>query len=354
MKRGENHMRVETIRLNEERNVTLSAGISEVGGEFSPIEKRPAMLVLPGGGYAMCSDREADPVAAAYLRAGYQTFILRYSVGEHRTWPNPLNDYEQAMELIRGNAEKWHVDENRVAVVGFSAGGHLAACAATVARNRPNAAILGYAALTKEICEMCQPGMPYPVDCVDGKTPACFLFATRNDMIVDICNTLDFEKALAEKGISFESHIYSFGAHGFSTGEKWLNPMVNSRRTKDWVSDSIEWLEELWGAFEPNGFTAPVLDRMVNADYAESLSAGCTIAHLKKQKPEVQEILKEAYGVVDAFIEGQYHNSDVARAAIEGYKLSDALLVLQVTIDKVLEIDAKLKTFPNIICDKGM
>ena len=89
---------------------------------------------------------------------------------------------------------------------------------------------------------------------------------------------------------------------------------------------------------------------MVNADYAETLSAGCTIAHLKKQEPRVQELLAEAYGVVDAFIVTQFHDLDVARTAIEGYKLSDALLTLQVTVDKVLEIDAKLKEFPNDVC----
>lgn len=340
-------MRVETICLNEERNVTLTAWISEVGGEFAPMEKRPAILVLPGGGYSMCSDREADPVAAAYLRAGFQIFILRYSVGEHRTWPNPLEDYEQAMEMIRGNGDKWHVDVSRVAVVGFSAGGHLAACAATVAKNRPNAAILGYAALKKEICDMCQPGMPYPVDCVDGKTPACFLFATRNDMVVDICNTLDFEKALVQKGISFESHIYSYGSHGFSTGEKWLNLTQISGRTRDWVGDSIGWLGELWGEFRQGGFAEPEFERMVNADFAEKLSAGCTIAHLKKQSAEVQEILSEAYAVIEAFIMEKFGGADVARKAIDGYKLSDALLTLQVTIDKVLEIDARLKEYSN-------
>lgn len=338
-------MRIETICLNEERKVTLTAWISEVGGEFAPIEKRPAMLVLPGGGYYFCSDRETEPVAGAFLRAGYQVFILRYSVGEHNTWPNPLEDYEQAMEMIRGNADQWHVDEGRVAVVGFSAGGHLAACAATMSKNRPNAAILGYAVLNKESCDMYQ--MPSPVGCVDGKTPATFLFAIRNDMVVDVCNTLDFEKALAEKGISFESHIYSFGSHGFSTGEKWLNSTALSRRTRGWVEDSIEWLEELWGVFEPQGFTAPVLERMVNGDHEEKLSAGCTIAHLKKQNSEVQEILAEAYGVIDAFFAGQFSNSDMAKSGMDGYRLSDVLLILHVAKDKVLEIDAKLREFPN-------
>ena len=71
-------MRVEQIVLNKERNVTLTAYLQEVGGEFRNVTKRPAMLVLPGGGYQFCSDREADPVAMPYLKAGYQVFILRF------------------------------------------------------------------------------------------------------------------------------------------------------------------------------------------------------------------------------------------------------------------------------------
>ena len=69
-------MKTETIVLNEERNVTLTAYIQETEGEFG-FSKRPAIMVLPGGGYAMCSDREADAVAVAYLKAGYQAFILK-------------------------------------------------------------------------------------------------------------------------------------------------------------------------------------------------------------------------------------------------------------------------------------
>ena len=68
-----------------------------VGGRFDYIPKRPAILVIPGGGYQYCSVREADPVAFAYLRAGYQAFVLNYSVGKHAVWPNPLQDVEQAL-----------------------------------------------------------------------------------------------------------------------------------------------------------------------------------------------------------------------------------------------------------------
>lgn len=113
------------IILNETRNVRLHAMVQSVNGEFAKISDRPAVLILPGGGYSMCSDREAEVIAYPYLQAGYHAFVLRYSIREHKTWPNPLNDYDQAMELIRSKADEWHILRDKIAVIGFSAGGHL-------------------------------------------------------------------------------------------------------------------------------------------------------------------------------------------------------------------------------------
>lgn len=340
-------MRIEEIVLNEERNVRLSAWIQDVEGEYGEITKRPAMLVLPGGGYSMCSDREAEPVAAAYTKAGFQTFILRYSVGEHNTWPNPLNDYEQAITLIRKNTEKWHVDVNRVGVVGFSAGGHLAACAATVAENRPNAAILGYAALTKEICETCQSGMPYPVDCVDEKTPQCFLFAARDDSAVNVENTVKFQQSLINMGISFESHIYSFGGHGFSTAEAHVSQSFCCGRVKNWVDDSIEWLGEIWGVLTSKGFTQPVCRRLVNADCCDNLSLDCTIRHLKKQNEEVQMLLKDYYMTIDAVVGAKFQNIESAVQIVDGFRLSDVLEMLQTPGEVLMQLDKALGEITN-------
>ena len=200
-------MKSQEIILNENRNVSLTAYIQEADGEFG-FSKRPAMLVIPGGGYAMCSDREADPVATAYLKAGYQAFILRYTCTPKGKWPLPLEDYEQAMALIEERADEWHLDKTKIAVAGFSAGGHLAACAATVAEHKPAAAVLVYPAILKDICDLCQPGMPYPHEHVTAKTCPCFFAAARDDRTVDISNSLRMELALAEKGVAFESHIY--------------------------------------------------------------------------------------------------------------------------------------------------
>lgn len=92
-------MEKEVIVLNEARKVTLTAYLQDVEGEFGNIPKRPGILVLPGGGYQMCSDREADPVAFPYLKAGYQVFVLRYSVKKDALWPQPLEDYDAAMDF---------------------------------------------------------------------------------------------------------------------------------------------------------------------------------------------------------------------------------------------------------------
>ena len=113
-------MKTEVIMLNEKRNVTLTAYLQGVGGEFRYVTKRPAIIVIPGGGYQYCSEREADPIALPYLKAGYQVFILRYSLRADAQWPNPLDDYEQAMALIREKAEEWNLYADKIAVIGFS------------------------------------------------------------------------------------------------------------------------------------------------------------------------------------------------------------------------------------------
>ena len=255
-------MIAETIVLNEERQVTLTAYLQEVGGEFRHIARRPAVLILPGGGYSFCSAREADPIAFPYLAAGFQAFILRYTLKKHALWPAPLDDYEQAITLIRERAEEWAVAPDRIAVVGFSAGGHLAAAAATLSVNRPNAAVLGYA-LCNEDVKFYFREAPGVVGNVDEKTCPCFLFHTRSDNTVSVYNTLDFASALSRVHVPYECHIYSFGPHGFSVGDATVmgschaaDPVI-SERAKDWAEDSVGFLHEVFGDFGADGFTKP-------------------------------------------------------------------------------------------------
>lgn len=271
----------------------MTAYIQPVGGAFSYVPRRPAILILPGGGYRYCSEREADPVAMVYLKAGYQVFILRYSVNEHRMWPNPLEDYEQAMGLIRANGDKWGLYPDKVAVLGFSAGGHLAACAATMAKEKPNAALLGYAALKGDLARACIENAPDAVLAVDKKTCPCFLFAARTDATVPIVNTIEFTHALADNGISFESHIYAYGPHGFSscdTSVQYRGASICSR-VPQWTADSIAWLKDVLGDFGDGKMTEPVCKQHINGNYQDTLYLGCTMGYLwmkEEAKPVVE------------------------------------------------------------------
>ena len=340
-------MIAEKIILNEERNVSLTAYIQEVDGEFGFL-RRPAMLVLPGGGYAMCSDREADAVATAYLQAGFQTFILRYSVGSDKIWPQPLEDYEQTMELIKENAEKWHVDTAHISVVGFSAGGHLAACAATMAKNKPMAAILVYPAIVKDILHICSiDNLPEVHTAVTTETSPCFLVAARDDRTVNVKNTLLFQLALEEKGIPFEGHIYSFGGHGFSTARAWINTNSVSERVPSWVEDSIGWLKELGGELTRAGFTESNLAVGKNGDFAPVLSIGCSLRHIRKQNEEVQELLLPLFTSMEAVANARGYSVEELMTAMGENTIRELMEMLQILSEVMIGLDKQLHEIIN-------
>lgn len=341
-------MEVKTIILDESRNVKMTAIIQKVGGEFIRIAKRPAMLVLPGGGYQMCSDLEAEPVAIAFAKAGYQAFVLRYSVGEYSKWPNPLNDYENAMELIKATADEWGVYPNKVAVAGFSAGAHLAACAATIAKNKPAAALLGYGVYSGEISEMLQPGMPGPLDSVNDDTCPCFLFATRDDIMAPVSETIQFGLQLAKQKTTFESHIYAYGMHGFSTGESAIPIGRTCSRCKNWVDDSVEFLKDVMGDIGNNILTVPRYGTKTNDDGAVFLSVDCTVPHLMKY----QESLK-AHPILSPVVQ-QLNDMMLSGQVGLGIqwlsvniRLRDILIYLQMPDSSIDEIDSALKKIPQ-------
>lgn len=338
-------MKFEEMILNEERKVKLTVCLHPSVVETIGSSKRPAVLVLPGGGYLYCSDGEAENVAKHYYDAGYQAFVLRYSVGKHATWPHPLEDYEQAMELIRGNAEKWLIHPDKIAVIGFSAGGHLAACAATMARQRPNAAILGYAALQKETLDICPPDLPSPIDHVDEHTCPCFLFSARDDVLVPIENTLKFQMALTEHDIMYESHIYAYGGHGFSTGEEAEHLC---RRAPDWIQDSIGWLEDVFGTMQEDGFSEPVCPPKMNADREEMLSADCSIGHLRKQPGEVQTLLTEIFAAADEFEANRGGIGIDVGPMMKRVKLREFLRFKGKSEDEIAQLDTQLRKIPNV------
>ena len=100
----------------------LPYNMKEMGREK---QKRPCLIVCPGGGYEMCSEREAEPIALHFLPEGFNVFVLTYSVAPHR-FPTQLLEVAALMELIYAHEEEWNCDRTKVGIMGFSAGGHLA------------------------------------------------------------------------------------------------------------------------------------------------------------------------------------------------------------------------------------
>lgn len=245
------------------------------------ITPRPAMVVFPGGGYEFTSDREAEPIASAYYAEGYNCFVLRYSTGTKAQKNKPLIDAAATIAHIRKNASSYHIDIDKIAVIGFSAGGHLAGYIATSWHLpylsellgdendlfRPNAVLLSYAVVTGfENAHVSSFDTLLGVDrtqeetrsasleyLVSEKTVPCFLWHTAEDDSVPVQNSLLFAQALSDHNISYELHIFPRGKHGISranweTSPDWSNGEYNRPYVARWVGFSVKWLEnQLFG-----------------------------------------------------------------------------------------------------------
>lgn len=257
------------------RNPTLKAylldNLTEMGRDH---QKRPCLVICPGGGYEKCSQRESEPVALNFLPEGFHVFVLNYSVAPNR-FPLQLREVAAVMELLHQNAERWHCDVSHVAIMGFSAGGHLAAHYSTsydcpeirdvFPRSKPvQAVILCYPVITAD------PKWAHlgSFDALIGKkvrnkeeikkfscnkhvtkdTPPTFLWHTAEDADVSVMNSLLYAQALAEKGVPFEYHVFPKGEHGSSTSDEQSISCVKEhhRYNHVWLDNAKKWLHSLF------------------------------------------------------------------------------------------------------------
>ena len=223
--------------------------------------ERPLVLVVPGGGYTHLSAREGDPVALQFAAAGYHTAVLTYSVGEGAQNYQPLRQLNEALALLRQNAGEWHILPDKIAVCGFSAGGHLALSGAVLnipgetAQQRPNAVILGYPVVTAG--EFAHRGSFIRLagsedaaaqqvftleDQVNSDTPPVFVWHTMEDQTVPVENTLLLLTALRRAGVPCEAHLFEKGRHGTSISTAEMD--AASAHRHHWVELALEWLGE--------------------------------------------------------------------------------------------------------------
>ncbi len=227
----------------------------------------PAMIVCPGGGYGFCSKREAEIIALQFTAAGYHAFVLDYAVAPENCYPEPQKNLSDAISLVRKNAKEWRVDPDKIAIIGFSAGGHLAASLATMwnkaplktadESNKPNAAILSYPVISSvegvghmgSFDNLCGDNAELRAKMsletqVDTDTPPCFIWHTFSDAVVPVENSLRFATALNTSKIPFEMHIFPAGPHGLSISNHITdnNLGCNVPEVQIWVELAIKWL----------------------------------------------------------------------------------------------------------------
>ena len=223
-----------------------------------------SVLVFPGGGYGNLAKHEGEPVAQWLATLGITAFVVHYRLGPRYRHPAMLQDAAYAVRTVRAMSREWKLDPARIGVLGFSAGGHLAATISTqfddgdpfssdpIAKvsSRPDVSVLCYPVIT-----LSGPsahagsrtrllGEKAPAELIDqmsaekrvtAKTPPAFIFHTADDAGVPVENAMMYASALRANGVPFELHVYERGRHG--VGLATDDPILRT-----WTDRCAAWL----------------------------------------------------------------------------------------------------------------
>jgi acetyl esterase/lipase len=206
-----------------------------------------AVIVAPGGGYQNRAPHEGEPIARWLNSVGIHAFVLDYRVAPHKH-PEPLHDAQRAIRIVRHRASEWNIRPDRIGILGFSAGGHLAGSAGTVydtgnpaasdpierESSRPDAMVLCYGVLSmmeithggslknllgEDAPEELRASLSAELQ-VNASTPPAFIWHTADDASVPVEHSLRMASALARNGIEFALHVYPHGRHGLGLAEE--------------------------------------------------------------------------------------------------------------------------------------
>lgn len=221
----------------------------------------PAVIVCPGGGYEVLAPHEAAPFGELFAAHGMVGAVCYYRVAPNR-FPAPMADAGRAMRLLRSRAAEFGVDAGKVAIMGFSAGGHLACTMATqpdlwhdpeddlvgAYSARPDRAILAYpvVSMLRGLCANSLFGKANREQkrqasnelWVTPATPPIFIFHTADDQVVALSHSLNYAKACRKQGVPLEMHVYRHGHHGVGLANEM--PDLAS-----WTRIMIDWLMNL-------------------------------------------------------------------------------------------------------------
>lgn len=273
-------MKCQTFKLNE--NASVDIYVKNDG------ELRPFVLIMPGGGYIFTSHREGQPIASRFYQAGFNTGVLWYTAFDKvkKVYQQATLEAAQAIEIIRKNAIKWHINPLAIGVCGFSAGGNLALQIATHFKdewlsetlNQDNAyfkvdfVIASYPMISTDIFPYFSKaaaqvyvrnplsvqerilGTENPtqedynefnvLNYITSETPPMFIWHTYEDQLVNVSDALSLAQTCLSHQVPFELHIYEKGAHGLAMADEStasVKSHVNDQAAT-WFELCVNWL----------------------------------------------------------------------------------------------------------------
>jgi acetyl esterase/lipase len=225
-------------------------------------EPRAAVVVCPGGGYARRADHEGEPIALWLNTLGISAFVVHYRVAPYRH-PNPLMDAQRAIRTVRHRAAEWNINPQRVGILGFSAGGHLASTAGTHYDfgNTESADPIERESSKPDLLVLCYPVITFgehahagsrlnllgemePAELVEllsnekrvnADTPPTFLWHTADDASVPVENAYLFAAALSRHQVPVELHVYESGRHGLGLAKEHPEAYTWSELCGNWL-----------------------------------------------------------------------------------------------------------------------
>ena len=255
------------------KNINTAANLTTycpLNYPYSKGRKRKVMLIIPGGGYSHVAEREAEPIALNLLQNDIACFILRYTIAPFEE-PTPLDEVYASLIFIRRNAEKYNIDIDKIGVIGFSAGGHLAASCAAYENDpyyaellcaeqkelKTNILCLSYPVITMKEASHVGTRLErthgnlelinkYSIeDHITPAFPKTFIWLTSTDTSVPPENSILLASNLLKNNVTCELHMYPMGPHGLSLANKITRegtmleeyPVVNT-----WIKHCLDFI----------------------------------------------------------------------------------------------------------------
>ncbi len=240
--------------------------------EINLEERRPLILICPGGGYARTSDREGEAIAIQFMAMGYHAAVLRYSTAPAR-YPTALLELGESISYLRSYSEEYHIDTDKIIIQGSSAGGHLAASLGVFWNRgfiseelgisseslKPNGLILSYPVITSGIYAHKPSFLNLLGDEYDSlihemslenqiseDTPGTFIWHTITDKKVPVQNSLLFVEGLIKHQVPTEFHMYPVGEHGLALANELTaapgGPEIQ-KECESWIELVGTWLK---------------------------------------------------------------------------------------------------------------